>query len=110
MQSKNVVAVNVTEGEYGSVLEMLHYSVEDCRLEVMENENFNKMEHLMILINLCNRFCKNEEGDRRLSFGWSEVPCFLTYINWFLPTLVDKETFVELVSVKEKIKTSLANA
>jgi len=104
MNAKNLLTIPVTEGEYGSVLEMLYYSVENCKFDVMEHEDFGKMQHLSILNTLRHRFSKKIGANKTLSFKTSEVSCFLAYINLFLPTLTEKETLDELASVKEKIK------
>lgn len=99
--------MKVTEGEYGSILEVLYYSIEGCRYDVTENDSFEKIDDLVALNSIRKRFLTIDYLEKGLPIYLSEIQCLVKYINQFLPTLVDKETIEELNNFKRKLKETV---
>lgn len=94
----------VTEGEYGSILEVLYHSIETQKYDLTERDCFDEVDDFITLNSIRKRFLVDDYLEKGLFVYPFEIPYLLKYINRFLSTEVNKETISELESVKNKIK------
>lgn len=104
MEQSMLQNMELTEGEYGSILEVLYYSIEGCRYELAENDSFEKIDDFVTLNSIRKRFLTNDYLEKGLFIYPFEIQCLVKYINQFLNTVVDEETIKELDSIKRKLK------
>lgn len=105
MEKNNLITIEVTEGEYGTILEMLHFLTKNYENDIFELRAFAKLESYLSLKRIQNRFKDNK--DRLLVFNDSEISHFLKEINEYSDTIVEKDTYNELKSVTNKILDSI---
>lgn len=97
----------VTEGEYGSILEVLYHSVKTQKYNLTEKDCFDEVNDFIMLNDILNRFLVDNYLENGLFVYPAEIPCLVKYINRFLDTEVDKDTIEELESIKNKLKNSV---
>jgi len=96
--------IKVNEGEYGSILEVLYYSIEIKKYNLIERDLFEEIDDFIILNSIRKRFLIDDYLEKGLFIYPSEIPCLIKSINQFLDTEVNEETIDELESVKKKFK------
>ena len=94
----------VTEGEYGSILEVLYHSIETQKYDLTEKDCFDEVDDFITLNSIRKRFLVNDYLEKGLFVYPFEIPCLLKYINKFLNTEANRDTINELESVKNKFK------
>lgn len=109
MKQQTLQNFRVTEGEYGSILEVLYYSVEEHKYNLTEEDCFDEVDDFITLTSMRKRFLIDNYLEKGLSIYPLEIFCLLKYINRFLSTEVNKETISELESVKKKLKNLVNN-
>lgn len=97
----------VTEGEYGSILEVLYHSVKTQKYNLTEKDCFDEVNDFIMLNDILSRFLVDNYLENGLFVYPAEIPCLVKYINRFLDTEVDKDTIEELESIKNKLKNSV---
>lgn len=104
MEQAKLQNFKVTEGEYGSILEVLYHSIEAKKYDLTERDCFDEINDFVTLNSIRKRFLADGYLEKGLFIYPLEIPCLLKHINQFLSTEVNKETISELESVKNKIK------
>ena len=104
MEQKTFQNFKVTEGEYGSILEVLYYTIETQKYDLTERNRFDEVDDFITLNSIRKRFLTDDYLEKGLFIYPFEISCLLKYINKFLSTEVNKETINELESVKNKVK------
>lgn len=107
MKSTTLLNFKVTEGEYGSILEVLYHSVKTQKYNLTEKDCFDEVNDFIMLNDILSRFLVDNYLENGLFVYPAEIPCLVKYINRFLDTEVDKDTIEELESIKNKLKNSV---
>lgn len=107
MKSTTLLNFKVTEGEYGSILEVLHHSVKTQKYNLTEKDCFDEVNDFIMLNDILSRFLVDNYLENGLFVYPAEISCLVKYINRFLDTEVDKDTIEELESIKNKLKNSV---
>lgn len=107
-QTEWTITIDVTEGEYGSLLEMLYYTINVCRHRLEEYDSFEEVKDYYILQSIWKHAVHKGGINRSLVFSLKEdIPCLVKYMNRFMKTVIDKETIKELSAVKQKLKEQI---
>lgn len=104
MKSTTLLNFKVTEGEYGSLLEVLYHSIETQKYDLTEKDCFDEIDDFIMLNNIRKRFLVDDYLEKGLFAYPSEIPCLVKHIDKFLNMEVNKDTINELESIKNKFR------